>query len=669
MAEYLSPGVYIEEVSYRSTKAIAGVGTTTTGFIGPTRYGPYNLELEMISSLDDYERTYGDGQPLQVVQPGAAGGPPTSITNFMWHAARAFFTQGGTQLYVSRIVSSNPATAPTLARASLGFGSPPTGPSLCARYPGLYGNMQVQITLMVGPNVLSFNKSGTPQVGSVEEFDVVMIRPTSSSAPGFVSTTSTASNFPAYLATWDPIAQNWLFVQDASSASPAASIAIGALSPSQEIRVITLSVTVTALLDINQPSQTWTDLALDPSHQTSDAYDSFVGVFGPDPTNPSTPDPAYGRDLPIKFEQPGPNGTLDGLGLLQAFFAAYPSPATPSSAATLPNVLQTLSSTTAQRTITVQLQGGTDGALPALSDYEGTGNPTDIVPSPKTGLVQFEDIEDISIVAAPGSTYQMDLGGPGSVAYGVALGIMQELVAHCENMKYRIAVLDSGNGENLNQVSALRGQFDSSYAALYYPWVRVLDPITSNPIYLPPSGFICGIYANNDNTRGVYKAPANEVIALAQGFDVNVNKAQQDILNPLGINCLRFFEGRGYLVWGARTVSSDTDWIYVNLRRYFAYLERSIDDGTQWAVFEPNGVRLWAKVQASIAAFLTSEWQSGALAGTKPEQAFFVRCDQTTMSQQDLDLGRLVCLVGVAALRPAEFVIFRIGQWTGDRTS
>src|ERR1700689_5033904 len=211
MAEYLSPGVYVEEVSYRSTKAIAGVGTTTTGFIGPTRYGPTNLQLEMVSSLDEYERTYGDGQPLQLLPLGttSTGGPTSSIPNFMWHGARAFFTQGGTQLFVSRVISAtNP---PAVAQATLGFGSPSTVPVVRARYPGAYGNMQVQVIVRVGQNVLGFDKNHKPQVQSISGREVVMIRPAAASAPG-ANPSSTASAFPAYLATWDPVAQNWLFI-------------------------------------------------------------------------------------------------------------------------------------------------------------------------------------------------------------------------------------------------------------------------------------------------------------------------------------------------------------------------------------------------------------------------------------------------------------------------
>jgi phage tail sheath protein FI len=212
----------------------------------------------------------------------------------------------------------------------------------------------------------------------------------------------------------------------------------------------------------------------------------------------------------------------------------------------------------------------------------------------------------------------------------------------------------------------MRGRFDSKYGALYYPWVRILDPITRRELNLPPSGFVAGIYARNDVTRAVYKAPANEVVNLALGFERVINKGQQDVLNPEGINCFRFFQGRGYRLWGARTTSSDPEWKYVNLRRYFAYLEHSIDKGTQWAVFEPNGPLLWANVRRTIEDFLLNEWQSGALLGDKPENAYFVRCDRSTMTQNDLDNGRLVVLIGVVALRPAEFVIFRIGQATAD---
>ena len=221
----------------------------------------------------------------------------------------------------------------------------------------------------------------------------------------------------------------------------------------------------------------------------------------------------------------------------------------------------------------------------------------------------------------------------------------------------------------------LRGGIDSTRAALYYPWVITPNPLTGSnslqplEIALPPSGFVCGIYARSDVERGVHKAPANQVVRGALRFEPAINAAQQELLNPIGVNCLRAFSGRGLRVWGARTLSNDPEWKYLNVRRYFNYLGASIDRGTQWAVFEPNNDTLWANVRATISDFLDNEWRSGALLGNKPEQAYFVRCDRTTMTQDDLDHGRLVCLVGVAMVKPAEFMILRIDQMTADAKS
>ncbi|HEY2115096.1 MAG TPA: phage tail sheath subtilisin-like domain-containing protein, partial [Candidatus Angelobacter sp.] len=346
-------------------------------------------------------------------------------------------------------------------------------------------------------------------------------------------------------------------------------------------------------------------------------------------------------------------GADNGLAFLDTLFTADPA---------LKDSLLNELSTDNDRSLDVVMKGGNDGQRPSFIEYEGD---TDTNTLAKTGLVSFEDIDEISIVAAPGSTF-----GYNAPDYkDDASTILTLLIAHAERMHYRIAVLDSGNDQSIADVRALRAKLDSSYAALYYPWITILDPVTRKEINLPPSGFVAGIYARNDIQRAVYKAPANEVVSVAINFEKVLNKAQQDILNPLGINCFRFFEDRGLRLWGARTISSDPEWKYVNLRRYFAYLEHSIDKGTQWAVFEPNGDLLWANVRRTVSDFLLNEFQNGALLGDKPEKAYFVRCDRSTMTQNDLDNGRLVCLVGVAALRPAEFVIFRIGQWTADSKS
>ncbi|MDT5062482.1 MAG: uncharacterized protein QOH63_2941 [Acidobacteriota bacterium] len=303
----------------------------------------------------------------------------------------------------------------------------------------------------------------------------------------------------------------------------------------------------------------------------------------------------------------------------------------------------------------VTLSGGSDGGEPIPEDYTEP-------------LAELTKVEDIAIVAAPGhSVFDEE-------AYQ---GIQNALITHAEKRRsYRIAVLDTPPNNSTSEARDVRSRIDSKYAALYYPWVVIPNPLARpglehipREIAVPPSGFVCGIYARNDTQRGVFKAPANEVVLGALRFESDVNFAQQEMLNPLGINCLRFFPGRGYRVWGARTASSDPEWKYVNIRRYFNYLERSIDVSTQWAVFEPNGERLWANIRETVSDFLYNEWVSGALLGSSTKEAFFVRCDRSTMTQNDLDNGRLICLIGVAAIKPAEFVIFRIGQKTADARS
>jgi phage tail sheath protein FI len=301
------------------------------------------------------------------------------------------------------------------------------------------------------------------------------------------------------------------------------------------------------------------------------------------------------------------------------------------------------------------LSGGDDklGSL-TVEDFVGVDGGS----GHRTGIQALEDIDEIAICAVPGMWSQTVQGA---------------LIDHCELLKDRFAILDPPDGLDIDGIGAFRQVFDTEYSALYYPWCVTADPSPNAPsgsnIHLPPSGLMAGIYADTDQNRGVHKAPANTVIHginLVGGLAADVTKREQDVLNPVGINALRFFPGRGELVWGARTLSSDTDWKYINVRRLFIYVEKSIFNGTQWVVFEPNNDQLWALVRQSISAFLTTVWQTGALAGTTPDQAFFVQCDRTTMSQDDLDNGRLICIVGLAPVFPAEFVIFRFEQKTAD---
>ena len=277
-------------------------------------------------------------------------------------------------------------------------------------------------------------------------------------------------------------------------------------------------------------------------------------------------------------------------------------------------------------------------------------------------LAQLEQVPEPAVVAAPGATFQYDLEpqrDPGAR--------IRALLDHAARLKNRFAVIDCGDRQAAAAVTAMRASFDSAFGALYYPWVRVVDPSTGQDLYLPPSGFVCGIYARVDLARGVWKAPANEPLVLATGLEREISHAEQAPLNTAHVNCLRHIPGRGVLILGARTLSSDPEWKYVPVRRLLLFLQSSIDRGLQWVVFEPNDERLWAQVRRVVGDFLLSQWRTGALLGSRAEEAFFVRCDRTTMTPNDLESGRLICLVGVAPVRPAEFVVFRIGQWTADK--
>lgn len=273
-----------------------------------------------------------------------------------------------------------------------------------------------------------------------------------------------------------------------------------------------------------------------------------------------------------------------------------------------------------------------------------------------TGIQALEFIDEISICLAPGMW---------------SSSVQSALIIHCETLKDRFAIIDPPDELDIEGIREFREPIDTKYAALYYPWLVVRDPLLKRDVHLAPSGHMAGIYARVDVERGVHKAPANEVvrgIRFRDGFVRDVSKREQDLLNPRNINALRNFPGRGQRVWGARVLTSDASWKYINVRRLFIFVEESIDEGTQWVVFEPNDEPLWARVRATITNFLTTVWRSGALEGTKPEEAFFVKCDLTTMTQADIDNGRLICIIGIAPVKPAEFVIFRIQQKTREAT-
>lgn len=613
MPEYLAPGVYVEEVSFRS-KSIEGVSTSTAGFVGPACYGPTEGEPAFVTSFAEFERIFSGLDQLVFEDDSGNDQPPQD--NYLAHGVRAFFEEGGKRLYVSRVYDQGS----TSGKASTNFGGSPSEGTLTARFPGRCGNMRVTFVPQISDNLLVTDRiSGEAEVRRIQEYDTVM----------------EISGSPAVGTLYDVVRdEDDLVLRNADGDLT--------LNPgAHTIHLLTVSVFIEKpLFRPKRPGVQYAEpivlenFSLHPKHRRA-----LTGYFMQDPASRL-------QALSVPFAINADTSLNTGYELATSLLGY-----------TAINALADQDSSQSDRQKTYRLSGGSDGKTPAAETYRG-----DSSSKQKSGLAAFEDIEDISIVAVPGYSCNYIVDDTDSRIET----IQAHLINHCLKMRYRVAVLDSPDDMELAEIRAFRSKVDSTHAAMHYPWITIQDPITEQEINLPPSGFVSGIYARNDIEKGVHKAPANEVVRLAVGFEVLLNKAQQDVLNPEGINCFRFFPGRGYRLWGARTISSDPEWKYVNVRRYFAYLERSIDKGTQWVVFENNGTALWTNVRRTVSDFLFNEWKSGHLLGEKPELAYFVRCDRSTMTQNDLDNGRLICLIGVSVLKPAEFVIFRIGQWTAD---
>jgi uncharacterized protein len=306
------------------------------------------------------------------------------------------------------------------------------------------------------------------------------------------------------------------------------------------------------------------------------------------------------------------------------------------------------------------LVGGTVSGPVRVTPDEYVGNSAD-----RTGFGGLEAVEEITMVAAPDL---MALYQAGVVDMDGLKAVQLAIIAHCELMGDRVAILDTPPDYNAQQVKEWRQDkagYDSRYATLYWPWIKVFDPVAGQVTFVPPSGHIAGIWARNDGERGVHKAPANEIVRGAIALELNLTRAEHDQLNPIGINCVRTFPGRGIRVWGARTLSSDPAWRYLNVRRLFNYIEESILLGTQWVVFEPNDIDLWERVKRTIGAFLVRTWRDGALFGSTPAEAFFVKCDGENNTAETIDAGQLIVDIGIAPVKPAEFVIFRLAQFSG----
>lgn len=651
----MAPGVNIEEIP--GPRTIDGVSTSTAAFVGPCRFGPTSGRPELLMSYLDFARTYGDAVDLTFEDNGQA-------PNYLALGVKGFFDEGGGRLYVMRTFAhtspGNPAadhavativptprptrTPPTPTTQTT---TPPASPAsrltVRARFPGRAGNMRVTFTVRAGKNVLVPSTAG-PTLTRVREYDAVW---------GLAGPPAMGD---VYVVRRDALTGDWTLAGGRAPLSLADAIAVHP---------------ITVLVEVQHPTVDSQGL---PAFGPAQA----LGTFGFDPravrtgistalaANPPTGEQAL--TVPIALEG------LDGLG----------SP--PPSADQLPGAIATAlfgetalatasvpSNPLAERQVVVTLDHGSDGMAPGGAQYDGdpisfSDYQNDPTALPSNGLLAFESIDDISIVVAPGgSTGWVGAGGDVTRAAQTGQAINSLVIMHCEKMRYRVAALDTPSQLLPADVVSYRSKRSSTHAALYYPWITVSHPIDGSRLDVPPAPYMAGIWARTDSLRGVSKSPANEAVRSALDLETSLNKSQQDLLNAQGVNCLRFFRGQGFLVWGARTISDDPEWKYVSVRRYFAYLERSIDAGTQWVVFEDNGPSLWGTVRQTVENFLLNEWKNGAVLGAKPEQAFFVRCDASTMTAEDLDNGRLICVIGVAVVRPAEFVIFRIGQWTARR--
>lgn len=711
MPEYLAPGVFVEETSFRS-KSIEGVSTSTTGFVGPTLRGPFNETPELLTSFAEFERIYGGLDDL-----GYSGSTPP--TNYLAHAVAGYFNEGGARLYVARVVAGNAATA---ASANLATTDGATL-QFVARSPGRAGNGQVVIQETASPCSIEVAKKATS--GSLLRV-----------------TAAVAGSIPPYLVKAGDV---WKDENDATVE----------LKDENTLELVTLNLAVQTL---DGQVASYEGLGIHPAHpryvgtvlaeKPARRLDELTQLYALKVDKVSSlalyaalkpPQPEKAGEIPPPRLFPvgsGLNGqslaelaansnALAKTALTQATAAETAAPATPAIAKTAatnaktaadalvkafePGSLAKPASEIKQAVVTAANQAKTEAtdAREAVKDPSWTDaasktaltlaatsleeaskaaltfankvlswltQGTDVLPSAqdyKKALTWLEPIDDISIVAAPGSSGYHQQNS--TLAQSAAL----DLIAHAEKRRaYRIAVLDTPPDLLAGAALETKAKFDSKYAALYYPWVIAPNPLASSSdskilkeISLPPSGFVCGIYARSDIERGVFKAPANEVIRSALRLERLVSNGEHETLNPRGVNCLRYYSNRGFRVFGARTTSSDPEWKYVSDRRYFLYLEHSIDRGMQWAVFEPNGERLWKNIKESVSSFLRTEWENGALLGSDVRQAFFVECDRNTMSQNDLDNGRLICKIGVATVKPAEFVIFRIGQKTADARS
>ncbi|MCD8067641.1 MAG: phage tail sheath subtilisin-like domain-containing protein [Lachnospiraceae bacterium] len=559
MAEYFTPGVYVEEYD-NSPRSIEGVGTSTAGFIGFAEKGPTIGEPSLVTSFKSFSKQFG----------GFLSEFTHGEYRYLANSVEQFFINGGTRCYVSRVIPDD-AKAASRQMSIL---------SVEAANEGKWGN-RIQI---------SFN--------TVEKKKMQLI---AQSGTGYVA--KTVAGFRE----GDLVEVNGEYNKIATIYDNSVTFEQPFNSEVVDTGIIPQTVLYLVTVDM------------------SIRYNDDVENYG---------------ELSFNVAAPTYIGTKLSASELVKISVGQPE--------SIGNPVEAILGEGNQSGM-FTLEGGYDGTMDTVSAATFIGK--DGGPGKRTGIQSFLENSTVSMMAIPGVT---------------DAEVIVALVAHCENLKSRVAVFDMPKDSyKIKDLIEYRSVIDSTYAAMYHPWIQVFDRSSNKSDFVPPSGAVMGVYSRTDINRGVHKAPANEIV-FCTGLKVNYTKAEQDLLNPEGVNLIRAIPGQGIRVWGARTASSNSAFKYINVRRLFIYVEESIKANTNWVVFEPNDATLWQRVNLTVSSFLDSMWRQGMLAGSTPSEGYFVEIGPSTMSRDDIMNGRLICNIGIAPTRPAEFVIFRVTQHTAE---
>jgi uncharacterized protein len=651
MATYLTPGVYYERVD-ATAPAISAIRTDVAGFVGIALRGPVDTAMP-VQSWRQFQAHFGE----------------FTGSGFLAYAVRAFFENGGRRCWVVRVASRDPNGGALAAGISL---QSPTGNDIwciAASSPGVWGNnLSVLLKETHRAQTLTNPSGSVPNasmVASTSGFKrATMVRLSQGLAPQVWKVVSAV----------DPIEGRLIWVNEKPEFRLPYDSPVEGFNRDQPILIESVEYTL-AVSELGNPIALYEGLSLVPEHEN---YGSRV--LGP-------------LDIPTDLQ---PQQTLPPV----------PQPVVVEELRTIP--LQVLEPIHSAPDTMLPLSGGADGLL-LLTTYDFIGedispwDSDDLKVQKRRGIRVLETVDEVAIVAVPDIQIvpvppparaplppcvpdpclpqeSIPPAVPSTPAVGELPPVFSEddiyrvqaaLVQHCEDHGDRIALLDPPVAASLDNelgvgaVRAWRSRFDSKYAAFYYPWVRVVDPLRSSSaitLDIPPCGHVAGQYARTDFEVGVHKAPANSPLVWTQDVTVFVNNAVHGVLNPLGINVIRPLPGRGIRIFGARTVSSDPDWRYVNVRRLMMMIEKAVYLSTQWAVFEPNNVYTRAKLRLSLTSFLIALWQQGALVGETIQQAFFVKCDEENNPASERANGRLLAEVSVAPSNPFEFIIVRVGR-------